>query len=726
MKKLSTLLIGLILCMLSYAQSEKKNIELDDIWINGSFNSESVSGLRSMNDGMYYTNMERLPEGVRLMKYSYESGEQLEPIIDVTSLKFDQDTIGMENYVFSEDESKLLISTDVEQVYRHSSKADYYIYDISSKRTQKLTEGNKQLYASFSPDGKKVAYVKDYNLFYKDLESGKEVQITSDGEENNILNGMSDWVYEEELVLVKAFEWSPDGEKIAFYRFDESHVKQYNMKIYDDLYPSTYTFKYPKAGEQNSKVGIRIYDLSDKTTIEVKPSVDFEYITSIKWTSNPNKLAVSLSNRHQNELNILLANAETGNTNILHTEKSDTYIEMPFEVFFTENQKNFLILSEKDGYNHIYLYNMKGKLQKQITKGNWEVSEFYGVDEENEKVYYQSTETSPMERNVYSIGLNAKNKKRLSNYKGSNSAAFSKGFKNFINYNSTANTPYRISLHDPEGNEIRLLKDNAKLRERMEGFKISPKEFFSFVTSENVKLNAWMIKPPNFDESKKYPVFLTIYGGPGSQTVTDSWGGANYFWHQILAQKGYIVVSVDNRGTGGRGAEFKKITYKQLGKYETQDQIETAKYFATLPFVDAERIGVQGWSYGGYMSSLCLLKGAEYFKAAIAVAPVTNWRFYDSIYTERYMQTPQENEDGYDDNSPINHVGKLEGNYLLVHGTADDNVHFQNTAEMISALTEANKQFDLFIYPNRNHGIYGGNTRRHLYQKMTDFIVEKL
>ena len=331
-----------------------------------------------------------------------------------------------------------------------------------------------------------------------------------------------------------------------------------------------------------------------------------------------------------------------------------------------------------------------------------------------------------MDRNVYAINLDGSGKKRLTKKDGTNSADFSNSFTYFINYHTTANTPNYVSLNNASGNTIRVLKDNQNLSQTLAEYEIGEKTFFSFKTSQNVELNAWMIKPPNFDETKKYPVFLTIYGGPGSQTVTNSWGGSNFFWHQLLAKKGYIVVSVDNRGTGARGVDFKKLTYKQLGKYETEDQVEAAKYFASLPYVDGSRIGVQGWSYGGYMSSLCLLKGADYFKAAIAVAPVTNWRFYDSIYTERYMQTPQENEDGYDDNSPINHVEKLRGKYLLVHGMADDNVHLQNTSEMISALVDADKQFDLFVYPNKNHGIYGGNTRYHLYTKMTNFVLENL
>tara|TARA_R110002096_G_scaffold136909_7_gene289844 strand:+ start:26007 stop:28244 length:2238 start_codon:yes stop_codon:yes gene_type:complete len=705
---------------------EKKKISLSDIWKTYEFNPESVRGLRSMNDGLHYTVLERGEKGNQLVKYNYKSGKKMATLIDATDLKFNGETISMDDYQFSADEKKVLIANEVEAIYRRSSKAYYYVYDLKSKKLEQLYDGEKQLYADFSPQGNKVAFVVNNNLFYKDFATNKTIQITTDGEKNKIINGASDWVYEEELELSKAFEWSPDGEKIAFYRFDENAVKQWNMKMYDGLYPSDYQFKYPKAGEENAKVSIKIYQLKAAKTIDVKLNQAYEYLTSIKWTKNSNQLAVMSSNRHQNELKINRVNAEDGSSKVIHTEKSDTYIEMPFEVHFSEDQNYFLILSEKSGFKHLYLYNIDGSLKNQLTKGNWEVTEFYGMDEKNKVLYYQSAERSPIDRNIYSIDFNGKNKKEISSKTGTNSAVFSKSFAYFINYHTRANDPYYISLQNNSGKEIRVLKDNEALKKKLETYEISPKTFFSFKTSEGVELNGWMIKPADFNPNQQYPVFLTIYGGPGSQTVTNSWGGANYFWHQHLAQRGYIVVSVDNRGTGARGADFKKITYKQLGKYETMDQIETAKYLASLDYVDGARIGVQGWSYGGYMSSLCILKGAAYFKAAIAVAPVTNWRFYDSIYTERYMQTPQENEEGYDDNSPINHVEKLEGKYLLVHGMADDNVHLQNTTEMINALVKADKQFDLFVYPNRNHGIYGGNTRYHLYQKMTDFIESNL
>lgn len=709
-----------------FAPPTKKMIDLKDIWRDYTFSAESVRGVRSMNDGLHYTVLERGKNGVNLTKYSYKTGKKVSTLIDAADLNFDNKQIQMQTYEFSADEKKVLVGTEVEAIYRRSSKAYFFVYDIPSKKVEQLASGEKQLYADFSPSGNKVAYVRDNNLFYKDFSSGKEIQITTDGEYNKIINGASDWVYEEELELSQAFQWSPDGEKIAFFRFDESAVKQWNMKMYDGLYPSDYRFKYPKAGEENAKVAVKVYALNSSKTINVDLGTPYEYIPSIEWTKDANTLAVISSNRHQNEVKINLVNANSGKGKTVHTEKSDTYIEMPFEVHFMEDKKHFIILSEKSGFRHLYLHNISGKEEAQITKGNWPVTNYYGIDEKKKKVYFQSAETSPMDRNVYSIGLNGSGKKRLTTKDGTNTVAFSKNFSYFINYNSTANAPSYVSLNSNSGKEIRMLKDNSKLRKKLAEYEIGDKTFFQFTTSQNVTLNAWMIKPPNFDKNKKYPVFLTIYGGPGSQTVTNSWGGSNYFWHQMLAQKGYIVVSVDNRGTGARGVDFKKVTYKQLGKYETEDQIEAAKYFASLPYVDGSRIGVQGWSYGGYMSSLCLLKGADYFKAAIAVAPVTTWRFYDSIYTERYMQTPQENEDGYDDNSPINHVEKLKGNYLLVHGMADDNVHLQNTSDMISALVKADKQFDLFVYPNKNHGIYGGNTRYHLYTKMTNFILENL
>ncbi len=703
-----------------------QNISLEDIWKTYEFYGKTVSGLRSTKDGNYYTVIEKAEEANQLSKYKYADGQLEAVLLSAEDLRYNDKQLKISSYQFSADEQKVLIATEKESIYRRSWKAKHYVVDLQTKAIQELSQGKKEMYATFSPNGEMVAYVVNNNLYYKDTKTNTTHQVTKDGEYNKIINGASDWVYEEELELSKAFEWSPKGSKIAFYRFDEGAVKQWNMKMYDGLYPSDYRFKYPKAGEENSKVEIKIFDLKSASTKAVKLSADYEYIPNIKWTHDDDQLAVMTTNRHQNNLKINLIDSKTGMGQVIFEEKSDTYLEMPYDVHFTAKEKGFVVLSERSGFRHIYWFNMKGELKQQITKGNWPVTHYYGMDEESGKVYYQSAEGSPLERYVYSIGTDGKKKIRLSKKEGWNKAVFSNGFNYFINYFSTANTPSYISLHESNGKEIRVLEDNVALNNKLKQYQLSKKTFFTIKTEQGHELNAWKILPPNFDEQKKYPVFLTIYGGPGSQTVENSWGGQNYFWHQMLAQKGYIVISVDNRGTGARGVEFKKMTYKQLGKYETEDQIEVAKYMAKQSYVDPMRIGVQGWSYGGYMSSLCLFKGAEYFKAAIAVAPVSNWRFYDSIYTERYMQTPQENPDGYDDNSPINHVEKLKGKYLLVHGTADDNVHFQNTTELIEALVKADKQFDLAIYPNKNHGIYGGNTRYHLYKKMTNFIIENL
>ncbi|NBG65940.1 S9 family peptidase [Acidiluteibacter ferrifornacis] len=701
-------------------------ISLEDIWKKYSYSPKYVRGLTSMKDGLHYTTLERSKQGTFIVKYAYNTGKAVDTIIKPGVLKYDNEVISINDYSFSADEKKMLIATDQESIYRHSSKSQYFVVELNSGKLQKLTDGNKQMYATFSPSADKVGFVRDNNLFYVDLKTMKETAVTTDGEYNKIINGASDWVYEEELVLVQAFQWANDGSQIAFYKFDESRVKQFNMAMYGSLYPTDYEFKYPKAGEENSKVSIHVYHLENGNTVDVELTKPYEYITAIQWTKSENQLALLCSNRHQNELDINIANTTTGKVKTTYTETSDTYIEMPFFIEFMEDQKSYIVLSERDGFNHIYQHFLNGGKVNQITKGEFEITELYGIDEKNKKVYFQSAEVSPMERHVYSIGLNGKSKKKLTAKAGTNDASFSNSFDYFINYHTDANHPYYITLNTNDGKVKRVLEDNKALNEKLDQLAIAPKEFFSFKTSEGISLNAWMIKPANFDASKKYPVFLTIYGGPGSQTVTDSWGSSNYFWHQMLAQQGYIVVSVDNRGTGARGAEFKKCTYKQLGKLEVLDQIEAAKHFATLLYVDGDRIGVQGWSYGGFMSSNLLLKGAEQFKMAIAVAPVTNWRFYDSIYTERYMQTPQENPEGYDDNSPINHVGKLEGKYLLVHGTADDNVHYQNAAEMTTALVNADKQFTQFSYPDKNHGIYGGNTRFHLYTLMTNFIKENL
>jgi dipeptidyl-peptidase-4 len=581
--------------------------------------------------------------------------------------------------------------------------------------------------ATFNPTGDKVAFVVANNLYYKDFRTGETKIITQDGKWNEIINGATDWVYEEEFGFDKGFEWSPDGKKIAFYRFDESNVKEFTMTNYrDEMYPEYVTFKYPKVGEENSKVTIHFYDLATEKIRKVNMANPMEYVPRIKWTQDPEMLCVFNMNRHQNKLELLLANANTGDSRILMTEESQWYVDIHDNLTFLENGKHFLWTSEKDGWNHIYLYKMNGQLDKQITTGEWEVTNFYGIDEDKGFIYYQAAKESPLRREIYMTGLKGRTAK-LSTQSGWNQAQFSSTFDYYVLNYSTHNTPPVYTVFERNGQQVRVIEDNTQVREVQKNVDVLPIEFFSFETKDKVSLNGYMIKPANFNESQKYPVFMYQYSGPGSQQVVDRWQGRRYYWWlQMLAQEGYVVACVDGRGTGARGEEFKKMTYLELGKLETIDQIEAAKYLGSLSYTDPNRIGIFGWSYGGYMSSLCILKGNDTFKAAIAVAPVTSWKWYDSIYTERYMQTLKENESGYRDNSPIYFADRLRGNYLLVHGMGDDNVHFQHTAEMSNALINANKQFDTYFYPNRNHGIYGGVTRLHLFTKMTNFLEENL
>ncbi|MFM1932523.1 MAG: hypothetical protein RL226_1826, partial [Bacteroidota bacterium] len=693
------------------------------IWYSGEFSTEYVGGVRSMNDGVHYTSLEYSDErGSEIVKYAYATGEKVGTIATSVSI-FGDAKKSIDDYEFSDDEKQLLIASETESIYRHSSKSFYFIYSIEKDKAFPLSDAGKgkQRLAAFSPNGQHVAFVRDNNIFVVDLTYRKEVKATSDGVNNVIINGATDWVYEEEFGFDRGFEWSPDGKEIAYYKFDETHVKEFQMAMYGDLYPDQYTFKYPKAGEANSKVGIYIYSLKNDASRSVNLGTNDDiYIPRIKWTGFGNKLCIMRMNRHQNHLEFLLTRQEDDspfevNTDMIYDEKSATYIDINDNLIFLSDGKTFLWNSERDGYNHIYQFDVNGKVVKQITSGPWDVIDFYGYHEESKTLYYSSSAVSALEEHVYAHPINKKEGKQLSTRKGRNSADFSTTFEYYINYQSDANTPYYITLNNNKGKEIRVLKDNAKLQRTLEKYGLSKKEFFTFTNRSGISLNGWMIKPANFDPTKKYPVYVNIYGGPGHNTVVDGWGGRDYLWHQMLAQKGYIVVSCDPQGTMYRGRDFKHATYMQLGKLETEDFIDLAKHLQSQTFVDGARIGIQGWSYGGYMTSLAMTKGADYFKAGIAVAPVTNWRYYDSIYTERFMRTPKENASGYDDNSPINHVDLLKGKFLLVHGSADDNVHYQNSMEMINALVKANKQFDLFIYPDRNHGIYGGNTRLHLF-----------
>jgi len=704
------------------AQEISKEITLEDIYKHSKFKERTVRGLRSMNDGEHFTTL----EGSRkIVKYSYKTGEAVAILFNTIESDFE-----INSYEFSSDESKILLAVNAEYIYRRSFNADYYVYDINSQKLEKLSDNGKQKHAHFSPNALKVAFVRNNNIFVKDLANQQENKITTDGKFNFIINGGTDWVYEEEYSFTRAFFWSPNGDKIAYYKFDESDVKVFNMTKYNnDLYPKNYAFKYPKAGEKNSIVSIHVYDLSTKktNTMDVGSETD-QYIARVKWTNDNSKLSIIRENRLQNHIEILITNTDSGNSNVIYSEKNKYYITRieDWYMTLTDDSNYFIINSEKDGWNHLYLYDIEGNFINKITDGDWNVTDFIGLDSNTETVYYQSCEESSINKAVYSIKIDGTKKKKLSTQKGTNSAKFSKGFKYYINYYSNANTPKYVSLHNQKGKLIRVLEDNKDLKQTTKDYHFAKAEFLTINTaSSKWNLNSYIIKPNDFNPEKKYPVLMFQYGGPGSQRVTDSWLKFNA-WHQMLVQKGYIIICVDNRGTGGRGEEFKKMTYGQLGKFETIDQIEAAEYFAKLPYIDETRIGIWGWSYGGFLSASCLMHGANVFNMAISVAPVSSYRYYDSIYTELYMGLPQDNSEGYDNNALLSHVDKLKGKLLLVHGTGDDNVHFQNSTELVRKLTEANKQFESQFYIDKTHSIKGKSTQLHLFTRMSNFVYDNL
>jgi len=725
MKKsgLIVITIGIILLSTISVYSQKRKISLEDLYKKDAFYEKNMNGITSMNDGESYTVLE---DDRRVVEYDYSSGKQISVLFDPSNFHND-DLLRFENYSLSDNETKMFVITNVSRIYRHSFKAIYYIYDIKQKTLEPLSESNQVMLATFSPDAQKVSYVRDNNIFIKDLATKEEKQITFDGLYNSIINGAVDWVYEEEFALQTGMQWSQDSKKLAFYRFDESEVMQFNMtKFQNNLYPENYTFKYPKAGEKNSVVSIHVYNTESGKTIKMDVGEENnQYIARIKWTYNPDQLCIIRMNRLQNKMDFLTADANTGESKTFYTEENKYYLPEPTDnlITFTEDGKSFIITSEKSGYNHIYLYGMDGKLIKQLTDGTNEVIEIYGYDDKGKRVFFKGFDLSPLRTAIYSIKLENLELAKLSPNSGSNNAEFSKNFKYFILSQSNSANPTLVTVNKDKGKQVRVLEDNQRLKETLSYYDIPKKEFFSFKTSEGVDLNAYIIKPLNFNPSIKYPVMMTQYSGPGSISVKDEW---DLSWDQYLASIGYIVVCVDGRGTGGKGEAFQKMTYGQLGYYESIDQIESAKYLKTLGYVDPSRIGIWGWSYGGYMSSLCLFKGVDEFKMAIAVAPVTNWRYYDSVYTERFMGLPQDNALGYDKNSPINYVDKLKGKLLIVHGTGDDNVHMQNSIEIIEKLVQANKQFDMMFYPDKNHGIYGGNTTLHLYTMLSKYVKENL
>ncbi len=706
----------------SFAQDQQ--ITLEEIW-DGTFSQQRMESLQSLNNGTEYIilNQDRNSGTSSIDVYDYRSGEKKRSLLNSGDL---EGISNFQGYELSDGEDKIILGTQTEAIYRRSSRGIFYVYDIKSKSLTKISK-NKIQEPTFSPDAGKVAFVYDNNIYVKDLSTGVETHVTTDGKKNEIINGITDWVYEEEFGFVKAFAWNPAGDHIAFLRFDEINVPEFSMDVYGDaLYPGASTFKYPKAGEENAKISLHMYHLDEETSNEVDLG-DYEelYIPRIKWTTDPNILSVQVLNRHQNNLDLVFVNAVNNEAQVVLNEKDAAYVDITDNLTFLDDN-SFIWTSEEDGYNHIYHYNSSEKLINQITGGDWEVTRYYGFDPKTKTIFYQSTENGSVNRDVYSIKTNGKNKKRLTSKEGMNSADFSADYTYFINSFTNTSTPNEFTLHQAgNGKPVREIRDNKDLLEREKAYGFSPKELSTVEVNGN-ELNMWMIKPKDFVAGKEYPLLMFQYSGPGSQSVSNSYFNANDYWYQLLANEGYIVATVDGRGTGFKGADFKKVTQNELGKYELEDQIAAAKIFGSYDYIDEERIGIWGWSYGGFMSTNAILKGNDVFSMAIAVAPVTSWRFYDTVYTERFMTTPQENPTGYDENSPINHVEKLKGNYLLVHGSADDNVHVQNTMRLIESLVQANKQFDWMIYPDKNHGIYGGNTRLHLYNTMTNFIKEKL
>ena len=701
-----------------------QQITVEKIWKKYEYYPKGVEDFKSMKDGEHYS---RIGEDGSILIYKLmDANDKGEVLVNKNSLVYNDSIIAYEDYEFNSDETKVLFMTNIKPIYRRSYTAIYYLYDIKTKQLVPLDDKHKpQTLAEYSPDGKSVSFIHGNDVFVKELASGKSIKLTEDGKRNKIINGTSDWVYEEEFGITKAYAWSPDSKWISFLRFNEKEVKEFNLTYYKGLYPEEYKYKYPKAGEDNSEVTAHLINVQKKSITPINLG-EYEYIPRLSWAGNANKLVLLTLNRHQNHLKYHLIDltAKKMTQKIFYEETSTTYVEIDNNLLVLKDGNTILRTSEMDGYNHIYQLDFNGK-SIQITKGNWDVIDLYGIDELSNTVYYSSAEVSPMVKTIHSIQRDGANKTIVSKSIGWNDASFTSGFKYMVLTHSQANNPPVYSLMKNDGGFVRILEDNEELNRTLSTLTLSKKEFITFDVNGNT-LNAWIMKPANFNAANKYPVYMTLYGGPGHNEVVDAWDNTDYMYHQLLAQKGYIVICIEPRGTLYRGAAFKKSTYLQLGKLETEDLIATAKEIQGFSYVDPQRIGVMGWSYGGFMASLAITKGADVFKMAIAVAPVTNWRNYDNIYTERFMRTPKENPDGYDANSPVNFVNLFKGKFLLIHGSADDNVHYQNSMELVNAMVKADKQFDLFIYPNRNHGIYGGNTRNHLFNMMLNFIENNL
>lgn len=716
------------------AHAQEGKIKLQDV-TNGVYWPKQIDGVNPMNDGESYTQLS--PDHKRIVRHSFKTGKEIATVFDVETARGSKKLPYIDGYIMSPDEHRILIQTETKGIYRRSYTAVYYIYDVRNNTLEPLSEGGPQQVPLFSPDGNVIAFARGNNLFLVKLLFGNaEVQVTKDGKFNEVINGLPDWVNEEEFTTNRSFDFSADSKVLAWVRYDESQVPIYSMQEFKglypvrsefDAYPGTYDYKYPVAGQKNSEVKVMTFDIKNRVTRTLDVPLDKDgYIPRIKFTSDPTKLAVITLNRHQSQMDVYMANPLSKVCKLVLREKNEKYVR---ETAYTQMKfynGHFSLLSERSGFQHLYWYNLGGQLEAQITKGNFEVTDFYGYDARTGSFYYASTQESPLRRAVYKADKQGRVKK-LSSSVGTNSAKFSKTMKYYMNVYSSAQQPPVTSLCDNNGKTITTLIDNAELKAKVEKV-VGKKEFFQFTTSEGVQLNGWMVKPRDFDASKKYPVVMYQYSGPGSQEVTDSWNlgfyGAGIF-ESYLTEQGFICACVDGRGTGARGADFEKCTYLQLGLRESQDQVETAIYLGSLPYVDKANIGIWGWSFGGFNTLMSMSEGRPVFKAGVAVAAPSNWKYYDTVYTERYMRTPNENAAGYAIN-PMERAANLSGSLLLIHGTADDNVHFRNVAEMSEALVQANKQFEMQIYTNRNHSIYGGNTRYHLLTRMCDFFKRNL
>jgi len=699
-----------ILVSVSYFTQE---ITLDKIY-SGYYRGKGISGIASLKNGENYA----VIEAGGIAKYSYKTSQKNGNIVEGN----------FQSYIFNEDESKIMLLKESQPIYRHSFLGKFDVKDLKSGKVLNLNNGNYVQEPSFSPDGGKVAFISDNNLFYQDLNSGKITQITSDGKKNSILNGLADWVYEEEFGHAKQYEWTKNSDALVFVKSNESEVPEMYIPIYGkQLYPSEMRFKYPKAGEKNSVVSAHLYRLDSAKTLPLSLG-NFKnyYIPNVYKTAKADEIILITSERTQNASDVLKVNTKTGNVQKLFTETDDKWVDTDNVTLEFLDDDSFIWGSERDGNRHLYWYDQNGKLKKQITKGNWEVTDYYGFNPKTKEVYVQTTQNGSINKVVSKINIDTGKSTLLSNTDGTNSANFSGNYNYFIETSSSAAKPYTFVLKDTNGKTVKELQNNTEQLEKLKADNWVEREFFTIPNEAGDQMNAWVMKPKNFDKNKKYPLFMYQYSGPGSQTVTNSWDAGNGLWFNHLVQQGYIVACVDGRGTGFKGTKFKKGTYMNLGKYEIEDQIAAAKWFGNQSYIDKSRIGIFGWSFGGYMASLALTKGADVFKTGIAVAPVTNWRYYDSIYTERFLRTPQENPKGYDENSPTTYAQLLKGKFLLIHGTADDNVHFQNSMEFSEALIQNKKQFEFMAYPDKNHGIFGGNTRPQLYEKMTNFLLENL